>query len=149
MQHLQQFFRAGNSISEIDAYYDVKNSNSYEILSYSSANVQVQIFDASGTQMSSDTIPASVISTQLLGGPLQFVYGSSASPNLWATSSPDEFILKAPSGGGSAKFNIFDFDPSKDIIALSYLSFGNDQQITHDTHSSFGGALISSLDGTS
>lgn len=148
IEHLQQFLRAGSTAMEVDAYYDVKNPNSHDVLTYSGTNVQVQVFDASGARISSNTVPAGVISTNLLGGPLHFVYGSVGAPKLQATSLADEFIITPPGGATKAAFDISGFDVSRDIIALPYLKFGNDPQILQNTHFAPGGAILSSLDGT-
>jgi hypothetical protein len=149
VEHLQQVFRPGQAATEVDSYYDVTNPNSHEVLTYSGPNVQVQMFNASGAQMSSDTVAASAISDQLLGGPLQFIYGTTASPNLKATSVADEFVITPPDATVKAFFEISGFDIFTDIIALPSSIFGNDQQIMKDTHSAFGGALVYSQYGTS
>jgi hypothetical protein len=147
MEHLQQVFRAGNPISEVDAYYDVTNSANYEVFTYAGASVGVQVV-AGGKVVASDTVPASAVSAQSPGGPMQFLYGSAANPNLQATSLSDAFIIAAPAAGTTSVIAISGFNIMADIIELPYAKFGGAAQIASETHAGPAGAVVTSLDGS-
>jgi hypothetical protein len=140
-------FHAGNPISEVDAYYDVTNSANYEVFTYSGTNVNVRVV-AGGKAVASDTVPASAVSTQSLGGPMQFLYGSAANPNLRATALPDAFIIAAPAAGAASLITISAFNIMQDIIELPYAKFGGATQIASETRAGSGDALLTSLDGS-
>ena len=147
MEHLQQVFRAGDPISEVDAYYDVTNTANNEVFTYSGDNVTVQVM-AGGKAVASDTVPVSAVSTQSLGGPMQFLYGSAANANLQATAEPDAFIIAAPAAGATSLITISGFNIMQDIIEVPYAKFGGASQIASETQAGAGGAVITSIDGS-